>query len=309
MFLINNVEKQKVDCIDILECVVDFNEEFYNLKDSMMLKEHEYLLLKESYLEEGLKDVALKIWDKIIQFISMLREKISAAIDYVWSKITKMMLWIQQKFNNAKEILVPKSKIHIQIEKDCRDIVNSITKYGMYLGSLAIVAKILEAITTYLSSGQTISLTDSAKYVAAKAKKGAIIGGVVGLASFAIYSIPKYVSMINVFDMLKYQLKEALDYLKNKVEELKSSGSDKDATMFQKLVAKVGELYSKFILFLQEILKHSGKIVAVGAVAGLGANYLYNKGKESGQSSVKADNIFYNKNKDKNIEDAVFSEM
>ena len=105
MFLINN--KTNINNINLLEDLINFNEQYYNLKENIILQEHSSLSNKDILLQEDYKEKLKSIWNSIKEFIAKLFNNISKVFIWLEEKFLQLITNIKRKFTNNEDITIP----------------------------------------------------------------------------------------------------------------------------------------------------------------------------------------------------------
>jgi len=105
MFLISN--KTNINNINLLEDLINFNEQYYNLKENIILQEHSSFSNKDILLQEDYKEKLKSIWNSIKEFIAKLFNNISKVFTWLEEKFLQLITNIKRKFTNNEDITIP----------------------------------------------------------------------------------------------------------------------------------------------------------------------------------------------------------
>jgi len=105
MFLISN--KTNINNINLLEDLINFNEQYYNLKENIIIQEHSSFSNKDILLQEDYKEKLKSIWNSIKEFIAKLFNNISKVFTWLEEKFLQLITNIKRKFTNNEDITIP----------------------------------------------------------------------------------------------------------------------------------------------------------------------------------------------------------
>lgn len=105
MFLISN--KTNINNINLLEDLINFNEQYYNLKENIILQEHSSFSNKDILLQEDYKEKLKSIWNSIKEFIAKLFNNISKVFAWLEEKFLQLITNIKRKITNNEDITIP----------------------------------------------------------------------------------------------------------------------------------------------------------------------------------------------------------
>jgi hypothetical protein len=105
MFLISN--KTNINNINLLEDLINFNEQYYNLKENIISQEHSLFSNKDILLQEDYKEKLKSIWNSIKEFIAKLFNNISKVFTWLEEKFLQLITNIKRKFTNNEDITIP----------------------------------------------------------------------------------------------------------------------------------------------------------------------------------------------------------
>ena len=134
MFLTNTVNIQSKSLfeynVELYEDIISFNEEYNNIKESIILKEHSMLLEGNSldYIQESIGETASKIWEHIKQFLIKLKNKIVEVYNIVKKKVLEIIVKLKSFFSKGEDVVVVDIKEDVSKLQRLRAYVSNIGK-------------------------------------------------------------------------------------------------------------------------------------------------------------------------------------
>jgi hypothetical protein len=124
MFLTSNVKVKQFNPIELYEDIINFNEEYNDLKYDIILQEHTLLLegKDEDYIEESISETLKNVWNKILEFIKKVIEKAKQFMQFIKRKAVEII----NKFNKTEEVRVDKKGLE-QIKGKISEIGYNLT--------------------------------------------------------------------------------------------------------------------------------------------------------------------------------------
>ena len=137
MFLTNTVNIQSKSLfeynVELCEDIISFNEEYNNIKESIILQEHSMLLEGNTldYIQESIGETASKIWEHIKRFLIKLKNKIVEVYNIVKKKVLEIIVKLKSFFTKGEDIIV------IDIKED----VSKLQRLRAYISNIGKVTK------------------------------------------------------------------------------------------------------------------------------------------------------------------------
>jgi len=145
MFLISN--KTNINNINLLEDLINFNEQYYNLKENIILQEHSSFSNKDILLQEDYKEKLKSIWNSIKEFIAKLFNNISKVFTWLEEKFLQLITNIKRKFTNNEDITIPNiSPEELAIQELAKQIVEYLRNTSAFNKNVNTARKIMYVV-------------------------------------------------------------------------------------------------------------------------------------------------------------------